>query len=132
MASLHRDPRLKSPFWYVSYRTPDGRQHFRSTKETERAKAEAFAAAIEESLGKGKVGAFTETAARSIIADLYREISGQKLQFKSIKAWFDVCLVGVGKRRGHTTHKRYQAVIDDFILFHRAGACQRPGRVSHL
>jgi integrase len=101
----------------VSYRTPDGKQHFRSTKETDRAKAEAFAAAIEESLGRAKVGAFTETAARSILADLYQKISGQKLQFTTIQAWFDGCLRRVQKLRGQTTHKRYQAVIGDFLAF---------------
>jgi integrase len=98
MASLHRDNRKKSPFWYVSYRTPEG---------------------------KAKVGAFTETAARAILADLYREISGEKLQFTTIRAWFDACLRRIEKVRGHTTHKRYQAVSDDFLQFigpARAGA----------
>jgi integrase len=117
MASIHKDPRAKSPFWYVSYRTPDGRQHFRSTKETDRVKAEAFAAAIEGSLGKAKVGAFTETVARSILADLYQEINGQALQFTAIQAWFDNCLRSVQKFRGATTHARYKSVINDFLAF---------------
>jgi len=116
MASLHRD-RRKSPFWYVSYRTPDGKQHFRSTREVDRTKGEAFAAAIEESLGRAKVGAFTETAARSILADLYEEVSGRKLQFTSIEAWFASRLVEIKKRRRETTHRRYAAVIGDFLEF---------------
>ena len=66
MASLHRDRRKKSPYWYVSYRTPDGRQHFKSTKERDRAKAVAFAQAIDESLGRARVGAFTEGGADSL------------------------------------------------------------------
>ena len=125
MASLHRDRRKKSPYWYVSYRTPDGRQHFKSTKERDRAKAVAFAQAIDESLGRARVGAFTETAARSILADLYREISGQKLQFTTVRAWFETCLRRVEKLRGKTTHKRYAAVIENFLQFIgpiRAGA----------
>ena len=117
MASLHKDPRNKSPFWFVSYRTPDGSQHFKSTKETDRAKAEAFATAIEESLGKAKIGAFTETAARSILSDLFQEINGSKLQFVTIKAWFETCLARAGKLRGQTTHKRYRAVVGDFLEF---------------
>jgi integrase len=117
MASLHRDHREKSPYWYVSYRTPDGRQHYRSTRETDRTRAEAFAAAIGESLGKAKIGAFTETAARSILADLYRDISGQKLQFTTIRAWFESCLRRVEKLRGKTTHARYQSVVEHFLRF---------------
>ncbi len=125
MASLHKDPRGKSPFWYVSFRGRNGRQHFKSTKQTDRTKAEAFAVAIQEMHGRAKVGACTETAARSIIAALYEEISGDKLKFTTVKAWFDACLAKVLKRRGATTHKRYQAVIRDFLEFigpHRAAA----------
>jgi len=114
MASLHRD-KTKSPFWYVSYRTPDGRQHFRSTKETDRAKAEAFADAINDSIGKAKIGSLTETAARSILAELCEELSGRKLQFTSIEAWFAGRLLEVKKRRRETTHRRYAAVIRDFL-----------------
>lgn len=117
MASLHKDPRGKSPFWYVSYRTPDRRQHSRSTKETDRTKAEAIAAAIEESLGRAKIGAFTETAARSIMADLYVELTGDKLKFTTVRTWFDTCLAKIEKKRGSTTHKRYQAVVRDFLEF---------------
>jgi integrase len=115
MPSLHRDPRGKSPFWYVSYRTPDGRQHFRSTKETDRTKAEVIADAIGKGLGKAKVGAFTETAARSIMADLYRDVTGKTLRFKSVRDWFQECLKRVEERRGKTTHQRYKAVVQKFL-----------------
>jgi integrase len=117
MASLHRDSRGKSPFWYISYRTPDGHQRFRSTKETDRRKAEAFATAVEASLGKGKVGSFTETAARSILADLYQQINGHALRFMSVETWFETCLQRVHKMRGRTTHQRYAAVIGHFLKF---------------
>ena len=117
MASLHRDPRGKSPFWYVSFRTPDGRQCFRSTKETERRKAEAFAVAIEASLGKVKIGSLTETAARTILADLYQKVSGQALHFTTIQEWFQSCLNRVQKLRGKTTHDRYKAVTEHFVRF---------------
>lgn len=117
MASIHKDPRGKSPFWFVSYRTPDRKQRFRSTKETDRARAQAIASAIEDGLGKARVGGFTETAARSILANLYHEISGQALRFKTIRAWFDECLRRVEKTRGKTTHSRYSAVTEDFLQF---------------
>lgn len=117
MASLHRDQRGKSPFWYVSYRTPDGRQCFRSTKETNRTKAEAFAAAIEASLGKAKIGSFTETAARSILSDLYQKVSGHALRFTTVQEWFETCLNRVQKIRGRTTHDRYKAVTERFLEF---------------
>lgn len=117
MASLHRDPRNRSPFWYVSYRTADGKQHFESTKTTNRADAEARKAAIEEALAKAKVGAFTETAARTLIAKLYQKVSGKTLQFTTTRQWLESSLHRVEKLRGKTTHTRYGAVVAKFIAF---------------
>jgi integrase len=117
MASVHKDPRGKSPYWFVSYRTLDRKQRFRSTKETDRTKAEAIASAIEDGLGKAKVGGFTETAARSILANLYQEISGQALRFTAIRPWFEECLRRVEKTRGKTTYSRYNAVTEGFLKF---------------
>lgn len=117
MASLHKDPFNRSPFWFVSYRTPDGRQRMRSTKETNRAKAEACARAIEEGIAKHKVGAFTDTAARVLISELFEELSGKKLQFKSIAAWFSECLESGQKGRRVTTQVRYRAVVGKFLEF---------------
>jgi hypothetical protein len=42
MASLHKDPRGKSPFWYCAYTLPNGNRVLRSTKLTDRKAAEAF------------------------------------------------------------------------------------------
>ena len=36
MASIHKDPRGKSPFWYCAFYGADGRRMFRSTKATDR------------------------------------------------------------------------------------------------
>lgn len=33
VASFHKDPKGRSPFWYVAYKNADGRQAFRSTKQ---------------------------------------------------------------------------------------------------
>jgi integrase len=126
MASIHKDPRGKSPYWYVSYRTPDGKQRFRSTKETDRSKAEAFMAAIKISIGKSKIGAFTSTAARSIMSDLFKEINGEALHFVSIKEWFYECLGKVAKMRGKTTHSRYKSVTLNFLQFLGPVRCKAP------
>lgn len=67
MAKTNRSELLngKSPFGFVSYRTLNREQRFRSTKETDLVKTEAIASAIEDGLGKAKVGEFTEKPARS-------------------------------------------------------------------
>jgi hypothetical protein len=35
MASLHKDPRGRSPYWFVAYRRGDGVRTLKSTKETD-------------------------------------------------------------------------------------------------
>ncbi|MEY2607992.1 MAG: hypothetical protein QOH31_5846, partial [Verrucomicrobiota bacterium] len=34
MASLHRDPKGRSPFFYAAFALPNGKRAFRSTKQT--------------------------------------------------------------------------------------------------
>ena len=79
MASIHQRPPWEIPSFGSSRIAPSTvSERFRSTKETDRAKAEAIASAIEDGLGKAKVGGFTETAARSILANLYRRSAGRR------------------------------------------------------
>ena len=52
MASLHRDPRGRSPFWYVAYTLPDGRRAFKSTGERDRKKADEIRRALEKASGQ--------------------------------------------------------------------------------
>src|SRR5581483_9906517 len=108
MASLHKDPRGKSPFWYISYRTPDKRQHFKSTGETDHQKAIAYKASIEEGLKKAKVGALTGVRARSLISDLLREVTGQNLAFESIEDNFRTSLRRVQNKGRISTFDRYR------------------------
>lgn len=117
MASIHRDPRKKSPFWYVSYRTLDGKQHFKSTKEVLEKRARIIADGIEEGLSKGKKNTFTEVAARSLIADLHWELNGKDLPFISIEKHFHNGLERIRKNREATTHSRYKGVIEAFLEF---------------
>src|SRR5437773_12496101 len=46
-ASLHKDPRGKSRFWYCVFRLPNGKRTFRSTKLTDRKASEEFCGRLE-------------------------------------------------------------------------------------
>src|SRR5215471_17447849 len=56
MASVHKDPRNKSPYWYCAYRLPNGKRVFRSTKQTDRKAAEEFCRKLEYASRESKAG----------------------------------------------------------------------------
>jgi hypothetical protein len=64
MASLHKDPRGKSPFWYCAYTLPNGKRVFRSTKQRDRKAAEEYRQRLEYASRESKVGRLTEERAR--------------------------------------------------------------------
>ncbi len=66
MASIHKDPRGKSPFFYCAFYLPNGKRAFRSTKSTDRNAALAFCIAMENA----------ELANADVPADVRRQISG--------------------------------------------------------
>src|SRR5262245_7212139 len=115
MASLHKDPRGKSPFWYVSFRTPDGKQHFKSTKETERKKAIAFRDSLQHACNDAQEGNLTEKRARELIGQVVAHTTGRNLPHFTVRAWFDKWLGEKEKTKADKTLDRYQQVIRDFL-----------------
>lgn len=72
MASIHTDPRGKSPFWYCAYSLPDGRRVFRSTKQRDRKNALAICLKLSDAVQAAKAGEFTEIAARKNLDDILK------------------------------------------------------------
>jgi len=88
MASLHKDPRGKSPFWYCAFISKEGGRHFRSTKTKDKRQAVqicntwAKAAAFGDKLSPDK--------ARQVIAQGVADllmVSGQSLPSATIRDW---------------------------------------------
>jgi hypothetical protein len=68
MSSIHKDPRGKSPYWYAFFTLPNGRRTSRSTKQTDKRKAQAGCAAWEKTSKLGRDGNLQDLAARKVIA----------------------------------------------------------------
>lgn len=109
MASIHTDPRGKSPYWYCAYRGADGRRLFRSTKITidgdqaankveKRRKAWEFCLNLERAEKEAGEGRLTESRARQLISDTMERTSGKPLKFKTTREFFDEWLSGKGSR----------------------------------
>jgi integrase len=118
MASLHKDPRGKSPFWYCAFASKDGERHFRSTKTQDKREATqicntwAKAAAVGAKLSPDK--------ARQVIAQGVADIlmaSGQTLPTATIRDWCKRWLDSKALEAEPRTHERYESSINRFLEF---------------
>ena len=75
MASLHRDPKGRSPYFYAAFALPNGKRAFRSTKQTTYKQAMRVALEWEKASELAGRGELTESASRKVL-DLIRESVG--------------------------------------------------------
>jgi integrase len=118
MASLHKDPRGKSPFWYCAFISKEGGRHFRSTKTKDKRQAVqicntwAKAAAFGDKLSPDK--------ARQVIAQGVADllmVSGQSLPSATIRDWCKRWLESKSLEAEPRTHERYETSISRFLAF---------------
>jgi integrase len=115
MASLHRDPRGKSPYWYCAYRLADGRRAFRSTRSTTRKEAYAICRefeALEDLIARGSP---TEAQIRKVMADAVARVTGKKFYDPSVEAWLGDWLERQKGTISPATLVRYHQIIRDFL-----------------
>jgi integrase len=87
MASLHRDPRGRSPFWYVAYTLPDGRRAFKSTGQRDRKKADEIRRALEKASGQARGGELTEARVRKLLDDVLESVGEGPIRSVSVRAF---------------------------------------------
>jgi integrase len=112
---LHRDPRKRSPFWFGAYTDKDGVRHFKSTKQSIKAKAQLVLDGWIKGVRLARNNALTEIAARNVIAEIYENAHGEPLQFYTTRVWLMEWLGGKEDAKAINTHSRYKSVIDGFL-----------------
>jgi hypothetical protein len=117
MGSIHKDPRGKSPFWYACFTLPNGRRTTRSTKHTDKRKAQAVCAALEKASKLARDGNLQDLAARKVIAEVYEIANGEPLPSSQIEAFFNNWLAAKQIQTAPSTHRRYKDVIRQFLIF---------------
>jgi hypothetical protein len=124
VASIHKDPRGKSPFFYCAFIGGDGRRKLRSTKETDRTKARKICDAWAGAAEKARRGELTASASRKILAELVEISSGEKLEHHSTETWLRNWLASKEGSTAETSVKKYRQTCAAFIdhLGPRAGA----------
>ena len=115
MASIHKDPRGKSPFWYCAYRLPNGKRVFRSTKLTDRKAAEEFCRRLEYASNESKAGRLTEARAHELISEIVEQTSGEPLRNYSAEDWLTDWLQGKKSAKTESTFLKYANAVKGFL-----------------
>jgi integrase len=115
MASIHKDPRGKSPFWYCAYRLPNGKRCFRSTKQTDREKALQFCRTLEYASRESKADRLTEARARELISEIVLHTTGETLRFYTAEDWLRDWLKGKEIAKSEGTFSKYKYTIESFL-----------------
>jgi integrase len=109
MASIrHREG---SKFWFACVTLPSGRRIQRSTKETDRKKAQQIAEKWEAAT-RGRV---TARQTQKVIAELYRDITGQHLDFPTVREYFNSWVARKKPETAPSTYAFYQGKAQRFL-----------------
>lgn len=130
MASIHKDPRGKSPYWYCAYRLPSGRRAFKSTKLTDRDKAQEFCRTLERASKLGTSNNLTEARARELISEIVENTLGEPLKFYSIEEWLRDWLEGKKTAKSNSTYVKYRHTVESFITLLGAKAKRNLNQVT--
>ena len=115
MASIHKDPRGKSPYWYCSLTLPGGKRTFRSTKQTDRRKAERICFDWSEAARIAGAGRLTESAARKVIADIYERANEAPLPAATVESFFESWLASKKAETSEATGRAYSDIAGQFL-----------------
>ena len=118
MASLHKDSRGKSPFWYCAFISKEGGRHFRSTKTKDKRQAVQICNAWAKAGALG--GKLSPDKARQVIAQGVADMlmaSGQTLPSATICDWCKRWLESKSLEAEPRTHERYEISIRRFLTF---------------
>jgi integrase len=115
MASIHKDPRGKSPYWYCAYRLPNGKRAFKSTKQTDRRAAQEFCRKLEYASRESKAGRLTEARARELISEIVEQASGEPLRSYTVEDWLHDWLKGKEVAKAKGTFLKYANSLNGFL-----------------
>jgi integrase len=115
MASLHKDPHGRSPYWYVAYTLPDGRRAFRSTRQTDRKKAAEVARTIERASGAARCNELTEVHVRKWMDELLESTGQSPVRNVTVRSFALDWLKGKRLVVNHATARRYERAVELFL-----------------
>lgn len=115
MAALVKDSRRRSPFWICCYTAADGRRLKKTTKQTNRSKAQEICFALERAENLAAQGELTAARARRLIADVLERTGNEPLKSYSVKSWLDEWLTGKAVSRSEGTRVKYSHMVKELL-----------------
>ena len=116
MACVWKFPRNKSPYWIGQFTAADGRRLNRSTKQTDRRKAQTVADTWEKAARKARLSELTQAASVKILGELMEATTGEALHVETIAGFLRGWITGREELgRADATAKRYRSVLDSFL-----------------
>ena len=113
MASLRR--KLRSPYWFACFTGPDGRRAQRSTKQSDRRKAQGIANSYEAAAKLASESRLGETQARKVLADIYEITNSEPLKSSTTRDFLTKWPELKKDSLSHRTYQAYSQVARDFI-----------------
>src|SRR5262249_39436544 len=113
MASLRRFP--DSRYWFAVFTGPTGKQTQRSTKETDRFRAQKIADRFAEAARLGRMGFLAERQARRVISDIFQISNREPLQQDTVGAYFTRWVTSKKGRLRPKSAQRYSGVVETFL-----------------
>lgn len=115
MASLHKTPKNRSPYWYCSFVNADGRRSFKSTKATDHGDAMVICREWEHAAKLGRRQVLTEVQVRKVLGDIYERMgTGQKLHYDTVETFFKEWLIAKKEITATGTYSVYVRVLGLF------------------
>jgi integrase len=115
MASLHRDPRGKSPFWYCAFTDANGERHFKSTKETNRKRALAVATGWQRAVDLSRRGTLTQVQASKVVSEIYEAVNQEPMNTADTTSFLRDWIKSKKLTAAPSTARRYEDVIEAFL-----------------
>jgi integrase len=115
MASLHKDPRGKSPFYYCAYSRADGVRAFRSTGKTKKDEAWIICQSFVEMEGKVAEGSPSADQLMKVVNATLQRLGQDPVQRPSAKIWFARWLATEKGAVADSTLERYRQVTQSFL-----------------
>src|ERR1700747_3699723 len=128
MASIRRFP--GSRYWFACFIGPDGRRCQRSTKETDKGRAQKIADRYAEAARLGRMGLLADRQARKVIADIYQISNRGVLRDETIRGYFSGWLERKERETTNATFRRYSAIVAEFLKWFGTRADLGVARIS--
>jgi integrase len=116
MASVNKDPRGKSPFWYACYTTAEGIRKRVSTDLTDKRAAQKVAEAKQRAEDERRKGTISTQRIVDLLNDTLRSAGLEQIETIRVKNWLEDWLKG--KRNiSQSSRVGYEQAVREFLEF---------------